>query len=158
MLICVHALSTHALLRLTIFTAEGKVSNDPMMSCAQAALDRSKSELALQRDKYDKVVLDVKRAEAAQARAESDYLAAKKKLDEALKKSNKSGQLWEEMMQGKQTREVEVNSLREQVTKVETQRDQLEIQVATLKQQLDDLEAEKSRAYKRVQLCSSDLS
>jgi chromosome segregation ATPase len=116
----------------------------------QAALDRTKRELATQRESYDKAAVDLKAAEAAQQRAEDDLRTTRRKLDDALNKSNKSGAIWETMMKGKQEREVEVNKLQEQIAAAQVARDIAEQRVRSLEGEKDDLEVEKRRAQQRV--------
>lgn len=119
----------------------------------QAALSRAKSELATQRENYEKVSVDLKSAEGAQQRAQSDLLTVRRKLDDALTKSNKSGEIWETMMKGKQEREQEVNDLKEEIVALALQRDTAGTRVETLEQDKRDLQVEKSLAHQRV--CTS---
>jgi hypothetical protein len=119
----------------------------------QAALSRSKSELATQRENYEKISVDLKSAEGAQHRAQSDLLTVRRKLDDTLTKSNKSGEIWETMMKDKQEREQEVNDLKEEIVALALQRDTAGTRVETLEQDKRDLQVEKSLAHQRV--CAS---
>ena len=120
----------------------------------QAALTRTKGELATQRDSYEKASLDLKSAQDAALRAESDLRTTAAKLDQALNKSHKSGAVWETMMKGKQEREQEVAALKEEITALTLQRHTAGSRVDTLEKDKRDLQSEKALAHQRVWLVS----
>lgn len=70
------------------------------------------------RDRYERVLAQLKTAEHAQDAAETEAASLRNKLEETLKKSNKSGMVWEAMMQGKQEREAEVRAVQQRCASI----------------------------------------